>query len=140
MMNGILRGERGMASVFGLCALGILMIVSATMYATSRNHMMSARRFLARDAVRNAAEDGVRLAVARMNADVGTAAKANGAISDRESLFKTKVGDTAVEVFARKRGDEILLLGVGNKNEERARALGIVKKSGGKYIIEHWER
>ena len=86
--------------------------------------MLSARRFLARDAVRNAAEDGVRLAVARMNADVGTAAKANGAISDRESLFKTKVGDTAVEVFARKRGDEILLLGVGNKNEERARALG----------------
>ena len=59
-MNRILRGERGVVSIFGLCALGILMILSATMYAVSRNHTSLARRFLARDELRNAAENGVR--------------------------------------------------------------------------------
>ncbi len=139
-MNGILRGERGMVSIFGLCALGILMIVSATMYATSRNHILSAHRFLARNELRNAAEGGVRLAVARMNADAGAAAKANGATGKKESLLTAKVGDASVEVYARKKDDRILLLGVGNKEEERARAIGVVKQSAGKYIIEHWER
>ena len=140
MMGGILRGERGMASVFGMCALGILMLVSATMYATSRNHISSARRFLAREALRNASEDGVRLAAARMNEDTETAAKANGATGKKESLFATKVGDASVEVFARKKDDEILLLGLGKKEEERARAIGVVKKNAGKYVIVGWER
>ena len=140
MMYGAFRGERGMASVFGLCALGILMILSATMYATSRNHILAAQRFLARDAIRNAAEDGVRLAVTRMNEDAGTATKANGATDKKESLFTTRVGDASVEVFARKKDNEILLLGVGQQEGERARALGVVKESAGKYVIEHWER
>lgn len=140
MMGGILREERGMASVFGLCALGILMILSATMYAASRNHILAAQRFLARDTLRNAAEDGVRLAVARMNEDAGTAAKANGATGQKESLLTTRVGDASVEVFARKKENEILLLGVGQKEKERARAIGVVKENAGKYVIEHWER
>lgn len=140
MMHGLFRGERGMASVFGLCALGILMILSATMYATSRNHIRAAHRFLERDALRNAAEDGVRLAVARMNENMGTAAKANGATDEKESLLTAKVGDASVEVFARKKENEILLLGVGAKEKERARAVGAVKESAGKYVIVRWER
>ncbi|MBO6237085.1 MAG: hypothetical protein J6N22_10245, partial [Schwartzia sp.] len=90
-----------MVSIFGLCALGILMILSATMYAVSRNHTSSARRFLARDELRNAAEDGVRLAIVRMNADATVAAKANGATGKMESLLTVKAGDASVEVFAR---------------------------------------
>ena len=140
MMNGVLRGERGMASIFGLCAVGILMIVSTTMYATSRNHILSARRFLARDALRNAAEDGVRLAVARMNEDAALAAKANGATNKKESLLATKMGDASVEVFARKKENEILLLGVGKEAEEHARTLGVVRRNEGKYVIVRWER
>ena len=140
MMKGIVFGERGMASIFGLCTLAILMIVSATMYATSMNHITSVRRFLARDALRNAAEDGVRLAAAQMNADAGTAAKANGATGKKELLFTTKVGAASVDVFARKKADEILLLGLGKKEEERARAIGVVKQNAGKYVIERWER
>ena len=144
-MNRIFRGERGMVSLFGLCALGILMIVSATMYAVSRNHISSARRFLARDALRNAAEDGVRLAVAQMNASTTAADKANGATDKKESLITAKVGDASVEVFARKNGSEILLLGVSQKgekgkDEERARVVAVVKENAGKYAIEHWER
>ena len=139
-MNSFLRGERGMVSVFGLCALGILMLLSATMYAVSRNHISSARRFLARDALRNAAEDGVRLATARMNSDAATAMKANGATGQKESLFTIKVNDAYVEVFARKKENEILLLGLGQKEEERARAIGVVKENAGKYIIQRWER
>ena len=140
MTKRILRGERGMVSVFGLCALGILMVVSATMYATSRNHVSSVRRFLARDVIRNAAEDGVLLALARMNEDAGTAAKANGATSKKELLLTAKVGEASVEVYARKKDDGILLLGVGNKEEERARAIGVVKQDAGKYVIKRWER
>ena len=139
-MNRILRGERGMVSIFGLCALGILMILSATMYAVSRNHTSSARRFLARDELRNAAEDGVRLAIIRMNADATVAAKANGATGKMESLLTVKAGDASVEVFARKKGTEILLLGLGKNEEEHARAIGVVKENAGKYSIEHWER
>ena len=144
-MNKLLRGERGMVSIFGLCALGILMVVSATMYTVSKNHISSTRRFLARDALRNAAEDGVRLAVARMNADAATAAKANGARNKKELLLTTKADDALVEVFARKKENEILLLGVGHKgekekDEDRARTVGVVKENEGKYVIEHWER
>ena len=139
-MNRILRGEKGMVSVFGLCALGILIILSATMYAVSRNHVSSARRFLARDELKNAAEDGVRLAIARMNADATVAAKANGATGKMESLLTVKAGDASVEVFARKKGTEILLLSLGKKDEEHARAIGVVKENAGKYVIEHWER
>lgn len=139
-MNRILRGERGVVSIFGLCALGILMILSATMYAVSRNHASSARRFLARDEIRNAAEDGVRLAIVRMNADATVAAKANGATGKMESLLTVKAGDASVEVFARKKGNEILLLGLGKNEEEHARAIGVVKENAGKYSIEHWER
>lgn len=140
-MNGVrFRGERGMASVFGLCALAVLMMVSATMYAVSRNYMLSAQRFLVRDTLRNAAEDGVRLAVARMNEDAAAAAKANGAASKNETLLTVKIGNASVEVFARKREGEILLLGLGKQDEERARAIGAVKEREGKYVITRWER
>ena len=144
-MNRILRGERGMISIFGLCALGILMIISAAMYTVSKNHISSARRFLVRDALRNAAEDGVRLAVARMNTDVDIAMQANGATAKKKSLLTTKVGDASVEVFARKKETEILLLGVGKKEREEAekdsaRVVGVVKENAGKYVIERWER
>ena len=176
-MNRILRGERGMISIFGLCALGILMIISAAMYTVSKNHISSARRFLVRDALRNAAEDGVRLATARMNSDAATAMKgeppnsapaimaedgvrlavarmntdvdiamqANGATAKKKSLLTTKVGDASVEVFARKKETEILLLGVGKKEREEAekdsaRVVGVVKENAGKYVIERWER
>ena len=140
MRKDFVRGELGMVSIFGLCALAVLMILSATMYAASRTHILTAQRFLARDALRNAAEDGVRLALSRMNTDAGTAAKANGATGQKESLLTTSIGDASVEVFARKKADEILLLGLGMKDEERARAIGVVKQSGGKYVIDHWER
>ena len=139
-MDKIMHGERGMVSVFGLCALGILMILSATMYSVSSNHISSARRFLARDALRNTAEDGVRLAVARMNADTETAEKAKRATSQRESILTGKIGDASFEVFARKKETGIRLLGVGMKEEERAHAIGVVKENAGKYSIEHWER
>ena len=39
-----------------------------------------------------------------------------------------------------KKGTGILLLGVGQKDGERARAVGVLKRKNGKYIIEHWER
>ena len=134
-----------MISIFGLCALGILMIISAAMYTVSKNHISSARRFLVRDALRNAAEDGVRLAVARMNTDVDIAMQANGATAKKKSLLTTKVGDASVEVFARKKETEILLLGVGKKEREEAekdsaRVVGVVKENAGKYVIERWER
>lgn len=134
-----------MISIFGLCALGILMIISAAMYTVSKNHISSARRFLVRDALRNVAEDGVRLAVARMNTDVDIAMQANGATAKKKSLLTTKVGDASVEVFARKKEAEILLLGVGKKEREEAekdsaRVVGVVKENAGKYVIERWER
>ena len=129
-----------MASLFGLCALGILMMVSATIYATGRNHIATAHRFLARDALRNAAEDGVLLAVAWMNEDAATAAKASGAVSHKAPLLRTKVGDASVEVFARNKGNEILLMSVGKQEKERARAVGAVKKNAGTYMIVRWER
>ena len=86
------------------------------------------------------AEDGVRLAIVRMNADATVAAKANGATGKMESLLTVKAGDASVEVFARKKGTEILLLGLGKNEEEHARAIGVVKENAGKYSIEHWER
>lgn len=128
-----------MASVFGLCALGILMIVSATMYATSRNHMLSARRFLARDAVRNAAEDGVRLAVLRLNAEAAMSAQAEAAVQKHAQLFSGASGEAKYKVYARRKDGKLLILSVGEQGEERARVVGVAEKKDGKYIIDHWE-
>lgn len=128
-----------MASVFGLCALGILMIVSATMYATSRNHMLSARRFLARDAVRNAAEDGVRLAVLRLNAEAALSAQAEAAVQKHAQLFSGASGEAKYKVYARRKDGKLLILSVGEQGEERARVVGVAEKKDGKYIIDHWE-
>ena len=145
MKRRMILGEKGVFSVFGICALGTLLFFSATLYAVSSSHLKAERRFLARTALRNAAEDGVRLAVARMNEDAAAAAKANGARNKKELLLTTKADDALVEVFARKKENEILLLGVGHKrekekDEDRARTVGVVKEKEGKYVIEHWER
>ena len=67
MKRRMILGEKGVFSVFGICALGTLLFFSATLYAVSSSHLKAERRFLARMALRNAAEDGVRLAVLRLN-------------------------------------------------------------------------
>ena len=139
MMNGILRGERGMVSVFGLCALGILMIVSVTMYAVSKNHISSAHRFLARDTLRNAAEDGVRLAVLRLNTEAAMSAQAEAAVQKHAQLFSGASGEAKYKVYARRKDGKLLILSVGEQGEERARVVGVAEKKDGKYIIDHWE-
>ena len=133
-------GERGMFSVFGICALGTLMFLSATIYAVSMNHTASARRFLERGILRNAAEDGVRLAVARLNAEPQTAAKAEAATAKHVRLLDGASGDAKYTVYARKKDGKILLLGVGAKGAERARAVGVARTKDGKYFMDHWER
>ena len=133
-------GERGMFSVFGICALGTLMFLSATIYAISMNHTASARRFLERGVLRNAAEDGVRLAVAKLNAEPQTAAKAETATAKHVRLLDGASGDAKYTVYARKKDGKILLLGIGAKGAERARAVGVAREQDGTYAMDHWER
>ncbi len=139
MRRGNHSDEKGVFSVFGICALGTLMFFSATLYAVSSSHMGAERRFLARSAIRNAAEDGVRLAIVRMNAEAGLSAKAEAAVMKHEPLFEGASGEAKYTVYARNKEGTILLLSVGEQGEERARAVGAAKKKDGKYIIEHWE-
>jgi hypothetical protein len=134
-MNKLLRGERGMVSIFGLCALGILMVVSATMYTVSKNHISSTRRFLARDALRNAAEDGVRLAVLRLNTEAAMSAQAEAAVQKHAQLFSGASGEAKYKVYARRKDGKLLILSVGEQGEERARVVGVAEKKDGKYII-----
>ena len=137
--RGILD-ERGMVSVLGISALGILLLLSAAIYAVGISHTKTAGRFLAGSMLRNAAEDGVRLGLSRMNADTGTATRAEGAASQHTRLLTGASGDAAVDVYARKKDGKILLLSVGTKGAERARAIGVARMKDGKYYIEHWER
>ena len=132
-------GERGVFSIFGVCALGILTILTVTVYAVSMSHTASARRFLERGALRNTAEDGVRLAVSRLNAEPTTAAIAANATAKHVKLFDGVSGDAKYTVYVRKKDGKILLLSVGQKGEERARAVGVAMEKDGKYLIEHWE-
>ena len=140
MKGRICLGERGMFSVFGICALGTLMFLSATIYTVNMSHTASARRFLERSAVRNAAEDGVQLALSRLNAEPATAAKAEAATSKHVKLLDGTSGDVKYTVYARKKDGKILLLSVGAKDSERARTVGVAREKEGKYLIEHWER
>ena len=133
-------GERGMASILGLSALGILLLLSATIYAVGVSRTKAAGRFLAGSALRNAAEDGVRLGLAKMNAEAGTAARAEGAAFRHVSLLRGSSGDATFDVYARKKDGKILLLSVSHRGEERVRAVGVAKKSGGRYVVDHWER
>lgn len=139
MMKQGANGERGMVSLLGVCALGILMFLAATLYAIGMSRSAANRRFLDQSALRNAAEDGVRLAVSRMNGDAATATRAEGAAWDGVLLLKGKTGDADFNVYARKKGVGILLLGVGKKDGKQARAVGVLKRKNGKYIVEHWE-
>ncbi len=133
-------GEQGMISILGLSALGILLFLSGTIYTVGLSHTRTAGRFLAGCALRNAAEDGVRLGLAKLNAETGTAARAEGAASRHVSLFTGASGDATIQVYARRKEGRILLLSVSQRGEERARAIGVAKKTGGKYVIDHWER
>ena len=133
-------GEGGLVSVLGISALGILLFLSATIYAVGASHTKAAGRFLAASALRNAAEDGVRLGLAKMNTETGTAARAEGAAFQHVSLFAGSSGDARFNVYARKKDEKLLLLSVSQKGAERARVVGVVKKTGGRYVIDHWER
>lgn len=140
MTERVILDERGMVSVLGISALGILLLLSAAIYAVGVSHTKTAGRFLSGSALRNAAEDGVRLGLSRMNADTGTAMRAEGAASQHMRLLTGASGDAAFEVYARKKDGKILLLSVSRSGEARARAVGVVKKTGGRYVIDHWER
>ena len=94
---------------------------------------------MARSALRNAAEDGVRLAIVRMNAEAGLSAKAEAAVMQHERLFEGTSGSASYKVYARNKDGKILLLSVGEQGEERARVVGAAEKKDGKYIIDHWE-
>ena len=135
-----LGNQRGMASLLGVCALGILIFLSGTLYAVSMSRMTAVRDFLVRNSLRNTAEDGVRLAISRMNAERGMATKAEGAVSGKAFLFTGKTGDADFDVYARKKNGQILLLGVGKQGDERARAVGVLARKNGKYVVSHWER
>lgn len=139
MRRGRRLGEKGVFSVFGICALGTMLFFSATLYAVSSSHLGAERRFLARSALRNAAEDGVRLAIVRMNAEAGLSAKAEAAVMQHERLFEGTSGSASYKVYARNKDGKILLLSVGEQGEERARVVGAAEKKDGKYIIDHWE-
>ena len=100
-------GERGVFSLFGVCALGILMLLSTAIYAISMSYMTSSRRFLDRGGIRNTAEDGVRLAVSRFNVEPLTAAKAETADLKYAKLFDGLSGDVKYTVYARKKDGKI---------------------------------
>ncbi len=133
-------GERGMISLLGVCALGILMFLAATLYTVGMSRNAAVQRFLVQDELRNGAEDGVRLAVSKMNGDSATVTRAEGAASDGMLLITGRTGEVDFEVYARNKGDKILLLSVGKKDGNQSRAVGVLKRKNGKYIIEHWER
>jgi hypothetical protein len=139
MKRRMILGEKGVFSVFGICALGTLLFLSAALYAVCASHMSAERRFLARTALRNAAEDGVRLAVSRMNSEAGVSAKAEAAVLKHAQLFDGASGDAKYKVYARSKDGKILLLSVGERGEERARVIGVAEKKDGKYSIDHWE-
>ena len=113
MKGHINLGERGMFSVFGICALGTLMFLSAIIYAVSMSHTSSAHRFMERNALKNAAEDGVRLALLRLNSEPQTAAKAEAATSKHVNLMDGTSGDAKYTVYARKKDGKVLLLSIG---------------------------
>lgn len=133
-------GERGVFSIFGVCALGILTLLTVTIYAVSMSHTASARRFLERGALRNTAEDGVRLAISRLNTEPAAVDEARNATAKHVKMFDGVSGDAKYTVYVRKKDGKILLLSVGQKGEERARAVGVAIEKNGKYLIEHWER
>ncbi len=139
MKRRMILGEKGVFSAFGICALGTLLFFSATLYAVSSSHLKAERRFLARTALRNAAEDGVRLAVLRLNAEAALSAQAEAAVQKHAQLFSGASGEAKYKVYARRKDGNLLILSVGEQGEERARVVGVAEKKDGKYIIDHWE-
>ncbi len=142
--EGFMKGkrgssQRGMFSIFGVCALGTLMIFSAALYAVGSSHTGSAKRYLARNALRNTAEDGIRLAVRRMNADPAAMTDAENAVSKHIKLLEGTSGDAGYTVYARHVDGMVLLLSVGEQGDEKIRAVGAARKKDGSYIIDHWE-
>ncbi len=132
-------GERGMVSVLGIGILCVLTFFGAAIYAVSELHMASARRFCAREALRNAAEGGVRVAFARMNEDASMAARAEAATASEVMLVSFPWHEASVSAYARKKEGRVILLGVGKQGDERARAAAVLARSGTSYVIDHWE-
>ncbi len=132
-------GERGAFSLLGLCALGIVVFFSAAAYAAAMRHMASEARLIERTALRNAAEDGVRLALVRMEEDAALAARAEAASAAHVLLLSGASGGAAFQVYARKENGTVLLLSVSRGGEARARAAAVLRAQDGRYIVDHWE-
>ncbi|MBR5381590.1 MAG: hypothetical protein IK136_03105 [Oscillospiraceae bacterium] len=131
--------ENGMVSMLGIGILCMLTFFGAAIYGVTELHSAAAQRFLVRSALRNAAEDGVRLAFARVNEDASAAARAEAADSSAVSLADYTEQGVSVSAYARKQGGRVLLLGVSKKGDERARAVAVLVRSGTSYVIDHWE-
>lgn len=132
-------GERGMVSMLGIGILCVLTFFGVAIYAVTELHSAAARRFLLGSALRNAAEDGVRLAFARVNEDASAAARAEAAASSSVSMEEFTERGISVKAYARKQGSRVLLLGVSRKGNEGARAVAVLVRNGTGYVIEHWE-
>ncbi len=133
-------GQRGMISILALAALGILLFLTGTLYAVGKERVTAAHRFLGRNALRDTADSGVRFAVSRLNSDPEAASRAESYVFREKLLLSGTMGESTFDVYVRKKDGNLLLLSVGKKGEDMARAVGAVVKVDGKYRIEHWER
>ena len=131
--------EKGFISVTGVVALSILTFLGATLYAVGMSRRASVNRFLARSELQNAAEDIVILARAKMNEDESFAVEAERAVNEEAKLFSENFGEAQSEVYARRKGETVILLGTAKKDGHRARAVAVTVKKEGKYLIDHWE-
>ena len=135
----ILTEERGSVSLLGLGALGVLTALGAIAFAVAQQHFDAVRLFSEGVSLRQEAQNGIIAASDRIGSDSGL----------RDSIPVGEVSQAVLEypgldgaggtVYARRQGDEILLLSVSSRDAGRGQVMASLKERDGRWRIAYWE-
>ncbi len=138
---GILTEERGSVSLLGLGALGVLAVLGAAAFAVARHHFDTVRLFSEGVSLRQEAQNGIVAASDRIGADSELRDSIPaGALSQAVLDYQGLDGSGAEgRVYARRQGDQILLLSVSRRDAGRGQVLACMEERDGRWRIVRWE-
>ncbi len=140
---GFWKEERGAASLMALGILGLLSVLGAAAFTVTRHHFDTVRLFSDGVVLRQEAQNGIVAAADRVAADSALRDTIPGGQWDPSLSLLSYQGPEGTEVegtvYARRQGDQILLLSVSRRQEARSQVMAYMEEREGRWRIAHWE-
>ncbi|MBQ7515209.1 MAG: hypothetical protein IJS96_02905 [Schwartzia sp.] len=137
----VIAEERGSVSLLGLGILGILSALGAAAFMVAQQHFDTVRLFSDGISLRLEAQNGIIGASERIAGDDALRDSVpTGETSLAVSMYQASDGSgTEGTVYARRQGNQILLLSVSRRGEARGQVLAYMEEQGGRWRLARWE-